>query len=332
MRRAAVQPREARSEGGLSWSWAAASASSNGASSSQRRETTQGPRSPSTRNVAPSDAALWWRFRQPSRQTAARSFQRRLSPVSRTSSPSAKLDLPEPLRPTTRVSPGPACSSRVCRGPIPRNPSTVTERRKAPDSAGDSRATTARGEAAPPESSASSASRPSRLARTRPLHASEAAPSPSSRDSTRFLMPGSMGQPKPSPARPGRLRAAVGTSGQASNARPDLVSNGIPSLLVRDPPPARSLPSAECGDGAALGRQRTVTSPATDCRNAPRAVHPSWSATGSASRSRRSAIRDVRAPRQPAARAGREVARACGRTAPRGLVESASKGVGMPCS
>jgi hypothetical protein len=35
-----------------------------------------------------------------------RFFQRRLSPVSRISTASAKLDLPEPLRPTTSVSPG----------------------------------------------------------------------------------------------------------------------------------------------------------------------------------------------------------------------------------
>ena len=38
---------------------------------------------------------------------------------------SAKLDLPEPLRPTTRVRPGPGVRSRVAFGPMPRKPSTV---------------------------------------------------------------------------------------------------------------------------------------------------------------------------------------------------------------
>ena len=149
----------------------ATSATSKAAPSSQRRETTQGRGSPSTRKLARSEAAGWWRFRQPSRQTAARSFQRRLSPVRSTSRASAKLDLPEPLRPTTRVRPGPGASSRVCARPMPRNPSTVTECRKTPAGVGEACAASGCGEAALPASCASRTSRPPSAPRTRAPHA-----------------------------------------------------------------------------------------------------------------------------------------------------------------
>jgi len=43
------------------------------------------------------------------------------------SSASAKLDLPLPLRPTTRVSPGRGATFKVVGGPIPRNPPTVSD-------------------------------------------------------------------------------------------------------------------------------------------------------------------------------------------------------------
>ncbi len=55
--------------------------------------------------------------------------QRFVSPVSSSSSPSAKDDFPLPLRPTTSVRPGWALSSSVAAGPIPRNCSTVTDLR-----------------------------------------------------------------------------------------------------------------------------------------------------------------------------------------------------------
>ncbi len=68
-----------------------------------------------------------WRQRQPSSQIFGRPAQRRDVPVRRVSSPSAKLDLPEPLRPRTTVSPGPGVRSRWAVGPTPRKP--VTEMR-----------------------------------------------------------------------------------------------------------------------------------------------------------------------------------------------------------
>jgi len=49
--------------------------------------------------------------------------------VSSASSPSAKLDLPEPLRPMTRVRPGPAGSSSRHFSPMPRNPCTSIQRK-----------------------------------------------------------------------------------------------------------------------------------------------------------------------------------------------------------
>ena len=50
-------------------------------------------------------------------------------PVSNTSSASAKLDFPLPLRPTTTVSPGPGCRLRGAGWPIPRKPLTLSDRR-----------------------------------------------------------------------------------------------------------------------------------------------------------------------------------------------------------
>lgn len=55
--------------------------------------------------------------------------QRLVSPVISSSRPSAKDDLPLPLRPTTTVRPGCAFSASVAAGPIPRNASTVTDLR-----------------------------------------------------------------------------------------------------------------------------------------------------------------------------------------------------------
>lgn len=57
------------------------------------------------------------------------SSHRRSVPVMAISAASAKLDLPEPLRPMTTVSPGPGRTSRVRRSPIPRKPSTAMARR-----------------------------------------------------------------------------------------------------------------------------------------------------------------------------------------------------------
>jgi hypothetical protein len=47
--------------------------------------------------------------------------------VKAVSAPSAKLDFPEPLRPTTRVTPGSAFSGRRALRPMPRKPLTLTE-------------------------------------------------------------------------------------------------------------------------------------------------------------------------------------------------------------
>lgn len=67
------------------------------------------------------------RFAHPSCQTFALRFAQRLhSPVRASSTASAKLDLPLPLRPTTRVSPGPGCSGSAVSAPMPRKPRTVT--------------------------------------------------------------------------------------------------------------------------------------------------------------------------------------------------------------
>ena len=71
----------------------------------------------------------WCMFRHPWRQTADSLSHRLNSPVSSTSSASAKLDFPLPLRPTTTVSPGPGCKLRVAGFPIPRKPLTVSDRR-----------------------------------------------------------------------------------------------------------------------------------------------------------------------------------------------------------
>ena len=95
------------------------------ASSSHRRSTVTVPQ-PSTANSARTAQGCGrWRQRQPSFQTAERPSQRLLPPVSSTSRPSAKLDLPEPLRPTTSVRPGPGGRFSVAAGPMPRKPSTV---------------------------------------------------------------------------------------------------------------------------------------------------------------------------------------------------------------
>ena len=101
---------------------------SRGAPSGHSRLIVAGVFSPSTTNSASIDAFGWWRLRQPSFQTFDfLSFQRKVSPVSSSSRASAKLDLPEPLRPMTRVRPGPGGRSRVAGLPMPRKPSTVTD-------------------------------------------------------------------------------------------------------------------------------------------------------------------------------------------------------------
>ena len=85
---------------------------------------------PSTTNSAVIFAwSGWCMLRQPCFQTAGSFSQRRRFPVSSTSSASAKLDFPLPLRPTTRVSPGRGDTVKVADGPIPRNPLTVSDRR-----------------------------------------------------------------------------------------------------------------------------------------------------------------------------------------------------------
>jgi hypothetical protein len=55
---------------------------------------------------------------------AERVLQRLLSPVSSSSSASAKLDFPLPLRPTTSVRPGPVVIGSDAGGPTPRKPCT----------------------------------------------------------------------------------------------------------------------------------------------------------------------------------------------------------------
>jgi hypothetical protein len=81
-------------------------------------------RPPSGRNLPVMRGGPWWRLRQPSCQTLARSVQRRFEPVSSISRASAKEDFPEPFRPTTRVRPGEGSRVSVAGGPMPRKPST----------------------------------------------------------------------------------------------------------------------------------------------------------------------------------------------------------------
>jgi hypothetical protein len=54
----------------------------------------------------------------------------RVARVISSSAASAKLDLPQPLRPTTRVRPGPGASVSAVSGPMPRNPRTRISCRK----------------------------------------------------------------------------------------------------------------------------------------------------------------------------------------------------------
>src|SRR4029453_15030189 len=77
------------------------SASSSLASGFHSLDTTVVPFAPSTTNSDPMRAPDWCKLRHPSFQMAERVLQRLLSPVSRSSNASAKLDLPLPLRPTT---------------------------------------------------------------------------------------------------------------------------------------------------------------------------------------------------------------------------------------
>src|SRR5688572_21931973 len=72
-------------------------------------------------------------FRHPVFQSGERPLHRLQSPVSTSSSASAKLDLPEPLRPTTSVRPGPGSKVTLVLAPIPRNPRTSSSRRYTPD-------------------------------------------------------------------------------------------------------------------------------------------------------------------------------------------------------
>ena len=94
------------------------------ASFAQRRSMVMVVRPPSGRNLPAMRGGPWWRLRQPSCQTFARSVHRRFEPVSSISRASAKEDLPEPLRPTTRVRPGEGSRVSATGGPIPLNPST----------------------------------------------------------------------------------------------------------------------------------------------------------------------------------------------------------------
>ena len=68
-----------------------------------------------------------WRLRQPFFQSSDLPAQRSESPVSANSNASAIDDLPEPLRPTTSVSPGPGRRPSLQVGPTPRNPVTATD-------------------------------------------------------------------------------------------------------------------------------------------------------------------------------------------------------------
>jgi len=85
--------------------------------------------SPWKTNSTRSSEVGWCRLRQPSRQTFDRVDQRRFVPVARSSTASAKLDLPDPFLPTTSVSPFPGASSSVDGAPMPRKPSTVIDLR-----------------------------------------------------------------------------------------------------------------------------------------------------------------------------------------------------------
>ncbi len=107
-------------------------ASSSPASALHDREISRSCCSPSIANLALiSVGPRWCRLRQPSCQTFVRSAHRSVLPVSSSSKPSAKLDLPDPLRPTTNVRPGPGSNCRRASDPIPRNPSTAISCRKA---------------------------------------------------------------------------------------------------------------------------------------------------------------------------------------------------------
>ena len=72
------------------------------------------------------------RLRHPPCQLAGRLSQRWLAPVSSISAASANDDLPEPLCPTTSVSPGPGCSGNVRRSPMLGSRSAVTSRKAGP--------------------------------------------------------------------------------------------------------------------------------------------------------------------------------------------------------
>ena len=83
-------------------------------------------------NVASAAPLVVVKLRQPSCQIFERFAQREFVPVRRISTASAKLDLPEPLRPTTSVRPGPRFERERPFRPMPRKPSTVRDSRNAP--------------------------------------------------------------------------------------------------------------------------------------------------------------------------------------------------------
>ena len=127
MDRGSSQPSDDTGAGGLPGSLTAADDSSSPTPAGHCCVRRLGPARPST-NTSTSTAVVpaVCRFRQPSCHSFAfLPAQRAVSPVRSSSSASAKLDLPDPFRPTTRCRPGPGVSPRRAGGPMPRKPATV---------------------------------------------------------------------------------------------------------------------------------------------------------------------------------------------------------------
>ena len=122
-----LHPRSSSGPRGRPVTCAVAVASASAASCAQLRRTVTGAPVPATASVtATSGAVPAWRLRQPALALRGPSDHRCTVPVSASSTASAKLDFPDPLRPATTLRPGPGASLSTAGAPIPRNPATVT--------------------------------------------------------------------------------------------------------------------------------------------------------------------------------------------------------------